>query len=57
MEMKATLWWQQTSVDKNGQQKVDNLSELWFDMLVPSELGRGIVAELDLKPQDKKKKK
>ena len=56
MELKATLWWQQTSVDKNGQQKVDNLSELWFDMLVPAELGRGIVAELDLKPQNKKKK-
>ena len=58
MELKATLWWQQTSVDKNGQQKTDNLSELWFDMLIPAELGRGIIVmELDLKPQDKKKKK
>ena len=56
MEMKAVLWWQQTSTDRNGQTKTDNLSELWFDMLVPAELGRAIVAELDLKPRDKKRK-
>ena len=57
MELKATLWWQQTSTDRNGQTKTDNLSELWFDMMIPSELGRAIVAELGLKTQGKKKKK
>ncbi len=57
MEVHAILWWQETTTDKKGQAKTENKSEVWFDALLPSDLGCAMVAELDLKPQDKKKKK
>jgi len=57
MEMKATLWWQETTTDKKGKTTTNNKSELWFDALLPADLGCAIAAELDLKPEEKKKKK
>ena len=57
MEVHAILWWQVTTTDKKGQTKTENQSEVWFDALLPADLGCAMVAELDLKPQDKKKKK
>ncbi len=52
MEVKATLWWQVATTDKKGQAKTENQTEVWFDALLPADLGCDMVAELDLKPQD-----
>lgn len=57
MEVHAILWWQETTTDKKGKTETKNKSEVWFDALLPSDLGCDMVAELDLKPAEKKKKK
>lgn len=57
MEIHAILWWQETTTDKKGNTTTENKSEVWFDALLPVDLGGAMVAELDLKLTDKKKKK
>lgn len=48
LELFSSLAWQETTVDKNGKATINNKAERWFDILLPSELGRAFETRLGL---------
>jgi hypothetical protein len=48
MELRATLWWKERTVDKKGKETITNKSEVWFDTLLPADFVKVLVEKLHL---------
>ena len=57
VEIRAEAWWLEKSMNSEGKFVDHMTNEVWFDAMFPADLAIAMIEELDLKPQNKKKKK